>query len=170
MRQLPFLKIFVPFALAPLFGAVYWLFLDSFQTAFTGAIHGDCCDRCANILYDREQPVLAFCAAVAFVLTGLVAAKGWKGIFKTFLITQLSFQIYSLLVIWSVARVEECTALHRVRAPAPVSLTILVVYLLIITGFWAALCTVPLIAFNSLRAAVFPAPDDRATLDLGLKD
>jgi len=169
MKKPSTLKIFLPLVIAPLFGIAYWAFLESFQPGFVDSLHGTCCTRCANILYDREQIPLAFCAAVAFALAGLINTQGLKGILKTLLITYLIFQIHSLLVILSVAHAEECTALHRVRAPALASLTILVIYLLIVTGFWAGFCAAPIVAFNLLRAIVFSGKADSEPLDLGLK-
>jgi hypothetical protein len=169
MKKASILKLFAPLVCAPFFGAAYWAFLERFQTAFVNAIHGTCCERCANILYDREQIPLAVCAALAFALAGLVNTKGWKGILKTLALVYLSFQIYSLLVAWSVMQAEECTALHRVRAFPLLSFAILIIYLLFLSGFWATLCAAPIVVFNLFRRLVLNGKDDGKPLDMGLK-
>src|SRR5689334_10386499 len=104
------------FALA--FGAGFWLLLEALQPEIVNRIY-NCgyCDRCANILYDREQLVLAFCAGLAFLAVAFLKLRGFKGVLKTLAVSFLCFQIYSLSTAWSVARAEECTALHRTRAP-----------------------------------------------------
>lgn len=168
MKQKAILKLLALAAIAPVFGYVYWTFLELLQPGIANQIYGcGFCSRCANILYDREQIVLAFCAGLAFVAAGFQKTGGSRGVLKTAAATYLSFQIYSLATVWSTLKAEECTALHRIRVFPIAALILLLIEMLIISGFWAAICAAPLVLCNLIRSLVFR--DDEQFPKLGLK-
>ncbi|HEX8735508.1 MAG TPA: hypothetical protein VF721_09310 [Pyrinomonadaceae bacterium] len=170
MKNPSILKIVFLLAGAAGFGALYWLFLETIQPSIVNRIYNcDYCDRCANVLYNKEQIILAFCAALAGAVAGLLNARGFRGVLKTIAAGYLCFQFYSLLTIWSVVRAEECTALHRPRIFPLVALGFLIVDMLIRSGVWAFFCAVPLLIFSFVQPVFFGRDDDFQRLDLGLK-
>ena len=72
------------------FGAVFWMFLELFQTAIIN-LRFSCCERCGNILFAREQLILALCAMLSFLGAALLKIKGWKGVLKTLAVSVLCF-------------------------------------------------------------------------------
>lgn len=152
---------------AILFGAAYWLFLEFIQPEIVNRIYNcSFCERCANILYDKEQLVLAACAGLALFVAAFLKIRGFKGVLKIIAVSYLCFQVYSLLTIWSVVTSRECTALHRPRIFPLVALVFLGVQLLITSGLWASLCAAPLLIFNALLSIVFEREKDFQSLDL----
>jgi hypothetical protein len=156
--------------LAVIYGALYWGLLENIQPAIVNQIYNcSYCERCANILYDREQVVLALCAALAGAAVGLLRFKGFGGVFKTIFVTYLAFQVYSVWTIRSVIFAHECTALHRERIFPVVALVILVINMLLTSAVWAGICAAPLVLFNLVRTLVFTEKDEVQKLDLGLR-
>jgi hypothetical protein len=144
--------------------------LEAIQPEIVNRIYNcDYCERCANILYDREQVMLALCAALACFALGFVKTKGFGGVFKTFGVTYLAFQVYSVWTIRSVVFSHECTALHRPRIFPLVALFILVVDMLLTTAVWSAICAAPLAVFNLARSIVFSREEEFQKLDLELR-
>lgn len=146
--------------LAAIFGAFFLLLPEFIQPLIAGLLYG-CgdggCHRCADILDDRAQPVLAFCAALSFYVSSFFQSKGFRGILKIFAVAILCFQIYTLLTLWSVACGQECTALLRPRR-SPMFLTVII--LLSTSGAWAGVCAAALIFYNKIRASVFSGRKD----------
>jgi hypothetical protein len=166
MTKINYQKLLINSSLAVTFGVIYWMFLENIQSAIVNRIYNcDFCDRCANILYDKEQIVLAFCAALALLVGGFLKMKGWRGVLKTIAVSYLCFQVYSLVTIWSVIRSEECTALHRPRMFPIVALVFLLIDMLITSAAWAGICAAPLAVFNLSRAIIFPGEDDSQRVD-----
>jgi hypothetical protein len=162
-------RILLRLGLAALFGSAYYLFLEWIQPLAIETIYNcDSCARCANLLFDREQPILAVCAGLALFILGFLTIRGFRGGLKTLAVSFLVFQVYSLLTIWSVLRSEECTALYRVRAPFVIAVVLLGIEILMLSGLWAGLCALPILSFQALRSTVF-ADDEDQPLDLGLR-
>lgn len=171
MKKINYRKLLIYLLCAPVYGAVFWMFLESIQPEIVNQIYNcNYCERCANILYDREQVVLAFCAALACFGLGFIKTKGFRGVLKTIGVNLLAFQVYSLLTIRSVILAHECTALHRERSFPIFVLIILLISTAITSAVWAGICAVPFVVFNIARALAFSEKDDDLQrLDLGLR-
>ena len=135
---------------AVIFGAMFWVFLELIQTAFVDS-RFSCCERCGNILFDREQVILAFCAMISFLLTAFLNFKDWKGFLKTLAVSFLCFQIYFLITKWSALQSAECSALNYPRG-SPFGLNEFVMEAF--TGIWATICAAVLIVYQQIRRPI----------------
>ena len=170
MVKINYTKALIHLPFAALYGAIYWLFLEKIQPDIVNKIYNcSFCERCANILYDREQIVLAYSAALACVGLAFVKTRGFTGVFKTVGVTYLAFQVYSLITIRSVILGQECTALHRERIFPVVALVILLINMAITSAVWAGICAAPLVFFNIVRSLITADREDSEPLDLGLR-
>ena len=131
---------------AVIFGALFWLFLELIQSAFVNS-RFSCCERCGNILFDAEQTILAFCAALSFFAVSFLKINGWKGVLKTLAVSFLCFQIYFLMTKWNASQSAECAALDYPRG-SPLFLNEFVME--IFTGFWSIICAAALIAYQQI--------------------
>ena len=155
-------KILLNLAAALVFGALFWYFLETVQP---GLVHLKfaCCDRCGNILYDVEKPILTYCAALAFFCSTFLKLRGWTVILKAFAISWLCFQIYFVMTFWSGIHYEECTALNYPRGLFPI---IGAIGMEIETLIWAMICSAVFLVFNQCRKAFDP---DTSNLISGIK-
>lgn len=137
--------------IAVLFGAAFWYFLENLQAAIVN-YRFSCCDRCGNILFDREQPVLAVCAGLSLLIFALLKINGWKGIVKTLAITFLCFYPYWLFTYILAHPVrQECTALNYPRGNLPFFNEIAQ---MAVSIFWAGICAAVLLFYQGIKTIV----------------
>ncbi len=140
------LTVLTKIAFAIIFGALFWWFLESFQPDIVN-YKFSCCERCGNILFEREQPILAFCAGLAFLVSAFLKVKGWKVILVTIGISFLCFYPYWLFTYWTAHSHQECTALNYPRRGLPFFNEFT---MFIISGFWASLCAAALLIVQGI--------------------
>ncbi len=143
-------RIIKAFVLAVIFGAMFWLFLELIQTTVVN-LRFSCCERCGNILFDREQPILAFCAALSLLVFAFLKIKGWKGILKTLAVSFSCFLLYWLMTLVSGQNHEECSLLNYPNGRLP-SLNEIV--MLVVSGFWAGICAAALMIYQGFWAII----------------
>jgi hypothetical protein len=145
---------------AAVFGAFFWLLSEFTQPPVADLLYG-CgagdCRYCADILYDRAQPVLAFCAALSFYFRRFFQSTGFRGILKIVAVAVLCFQIYTVLIIWSVASRQECTSLLRPRM-FPMFLAVITSFL--VSAVWAGICAAALIVYYKISASSSSVKED----------
>ena len=146
-QTLQIIKILKNIVFAIVFGAMFWWFLEFIQT-ITVNYKFSCCERCGNILFDREQPILAFCAALSCLILAFLKINGWRGILKTLAVTFACFYIYWLFTYISGHPRQECNALNYPRGALPF-FNELAMY--IVSGIWASICSVALIIYQGIR-------------------
>jgi len=150
-------KIIFNLAAGALFGAAFWYFLELIQAGLVESKFS-CCQRCGNILYEVEQPILAFCAGLSFFGSAFLPVRGWKVILKTFAISILSFEIYWAMTFWAGIHYEECTALNYPRGLFPILGGIAMEFEVLV---WAVICTIVFLIFNQCRKVFVPeVPED----------
>jgi Ca2+/Na+ antiporter len=144
-------KILAKIIFAIIFGAMFWWFLEYFQLDIV-TYKFSCCERCGNILFDREQPILAVCAGLAFFILAFLRVNDWKFILVTLAVAFLCFYPYWIFTFWTGHPRQECTALNYPRGSFPF---INEIVMLIISGFWAGLCALPLLIIRGTRTLFY---------------
>src|SRR4051812_43748397 len=133
---------------AIIFGAMYWWFLEFIQPAVVD-YKFSCCVRCGNILFDREQPILAFCAALSLLIFAFLNISGWKGILKTLAVSFSCFYLYWVFTYFMAHPVRrECTALNYPRGALPFFNE---VAMLIMSAIWASVCAAVLLFYQGIK-------------------
>lgn len=141
--------------IAAAFGTAFWFFTEIGQPSlvtFTGG-RTDCCERCTNLLFDNAQPVLAFCAGLAFIACLYIGGKvlGLRHIAKTVLASWLSFQVFSLWTAWHLFYRTECTALYSPGPIKSIGVFFVGLVLLVESSVWAGICLVPVLLIGVVR-------------------
>lgn len=124
----------------------------------------DCCERCANYLFDRAQPVLAICATLACLLylwKSAASVSFTQSLRSAIIFSGASFLGYFVFVGANIYLRTECTALyspgpgflHSVLIGGPVVAFVL----LIETVFWSSVCVILLLIVGALCSVFRPA-------------
>jgi hypothetical protein len=146
-----------------------WLaatYLCAHESASTPALIDwkyDCCERCANYLFDRAQPVLAFCATLAcfLYLWKCSASFSFKKSLRAATLGVTSFLGYFVYIGTNIYLRTECTALcspgpeflHSVIIGGPV----VALVLLIESAFWSLICVILLLLLGAVSRVFRPA-------------
>lgn len=138
--------------LAVIFGALFWYFLERVQADFV-QWKSACCERCANIVYDIGQPIIAFCGGLSFFVSSFFAVRGWKIIFKAIATSWLCFQIYWFMTFWAAIHYRECTAINYPKGLFPILGGI---SMQIETIVWAVSTAIIFLLYNVIRWVFLP--------------
>jgi hypothetical protein len=145
------------------FGALFFAIAEVCQATFITLDYG-CCERCSNYLFDRAQPVLAVCAALACFLylwkrPASVSFK--KSLRSAVIFSAAGFLGYFVFTGTNIYLRTECTALyspgpgflHSVAIGGP----IVAFVVLIESAFWSSICTLLLLMLGVAVRVFRPA-------------
>jgi hypothetical protein len=151
----------VSLAASILVGLSFWYFLETIQADMV-TWQSSCCERCANIIYDIDQPIIAFCTGLAFFASTFLAVRGWTVIFKAIAVCWGCFQIYWFMTFWAAIHYRECTAINYPKGLFPILGGI---SMEIETTVWALACAAIFLIYNQCRKLFVP-PEAKASQEL----
>ena len=155
------------------FGALFFAIAEICQSTFVSLEYG-CCERCSNYLFDRAQPVLALCAAVACVLYVWkcpASVSFRKSLVSAVIFSAAGFLGYFVFTLTSIYLRTECTALyspgpgflHSVAIGGPIVAFVVLVECV----FWSSICMLLLVMLGAV-ARVFRPAEPIASLSIRL--
>ena len=156
-----------------LFGVLFFILAEVCQGLLIAAT-SSCCERCSNYLYDRSQPVLALCAALAclfYIRRAIFSVSLIKYLLLTIIYSVVSFMGYFVFMGISIFERTECTALY---SPGPgfmhsvvIGGPIVGIVVSLETVFWALSCTILILILGGIVKSVRRAGSvDRRTIQI----
>jgi hypothetical protein len=153
------------------FGALFFAIAEVCQATFI-ELNYACCEQCGNYLFDRAQPVLALCAALAcflYLWKCPVSASLKKSLSSAVIFSAAGFLGYFGFTVANIYLRTECTALyspgpgflHSVAIGGP----IVAFVVLVESAFWSTICILLLLMLR-VGARVFRPAEPIVSLSI----
>jgi hypothetical protein len=145
------------------FGFLFFILEETGQAWFV-ATTTSCCERCNNYLFDRAQPVLALCAALAclFYLRRVIFTVSLlRYLLFTIIYSVVSFMGYFVFMGVTIFLRMECTALYSpgpgFMHSIPIGGPIVGIVVALETMFWSLSCMILLLVLGGIVKSVWQA-------------